>query len=186
MSGTSLKRTLSEVALYPEHAPRKPTALYLKSHHHLVVEMDLPCLICGVRNSTLKDATHNPRGAKAMETHHRVIEDSLANAVDVAKFNALVLPGLYKHYQEDRYKIAFTQEQMIEWIHGDEGNLWVLCDVCHRHPLVGIHAITGPIWGVQNLLIDGYDLTGYHAYTPVEAAQLTALPMTTGKAEVAK
>jgi hypothetical protein len=31
-------------------------------------------------------------------------------------------------------------------------NLWVLCDVHHRHKFVGIHAITYPIWGPQDLV----------------------------------
>lgn len=186
MSGTALRRSLSEVALYPPHPPRRPTALYVKSHHHLVVDLDLPCIVCGVKHTDLIDPTRrddpliNPWGAKANETHHRLIEDSLANAINLAKFNSHVLPGLFKHYGEARYQVPFTQAEMLEWIHGDPGNLWVICDVHHRHPLVGIHAITGPIWAVQNLLIDGYDLTGYHAHSHVEAAALTALPTTTG------
>jgi hypothetical protein len=31
-------------------------------------------------------------------------------------------------------------------------NLWVLCDVHHRHKFVGIHAITYPIWRPQDVV----------------------------------
>jgi len=180
---THLIRTLHETALYPPHPPRKPTARYLKTHHDLVVVKDLPCLVCGVRNSTLHDPAQNPRGAVHMETHHRLIEDSLANAIDVDKFNRKVLPALLrKSGDQEKYGHPFTREEMCDWIHGDADNMWILDDVCHRHPLVGIHAITGPIWGVQDLLIDGYDLTGFHAASPQDAAALTALPSTTGTA----
>lgn len=187
-----LIRTLREVAHYPEHPPRRPTPLYLKNHHLLVVEQDHGCLVCGVRNSDLQDPKRrddrgiNPWGAVQMETHHRLIEDSLALAIDLAKFNARVRPGLLKQTGDvSTYGHDFAQDEMLEWIHGHVHNLWCLCDVHHRHPLVGIHAITGPIWGVQDLIQDGYDLTGFKPTTPVEAAQLQALPMTTGTPEAA-
>lgn len=180
---TSLARTLHEVALYPPHPPRTPTARYLATHQDLVVTKDLPCLVCGVRNSTLGNPAQNPRGAVHMETHHRYVEDSLANAVDVAKFNRKILPALLrKSGDQAKYGHPFALEEMRAWIHGDADNMWVLCDVCHLHPLVGIHAITGPIWGVQDLLIDGYDLTGFHAVSPQDAAALSGLPTTTGTA----
>lgn len=185
-----LIRTLKEHAHYPEHPPRKPTALYLKNHHRLVVEEDRGCLVCGVRHSQLSDPAKrddpsiNPWAATQNETHHHLIEDSLALAIDLAKFNKRVRPGLLRETgNRAKYGHDFTQAEMEEWIHGDADNLWVLCDTCHRHPLVGIHAITGPIWGVRDLILDGYDLTSYHPTTPVEAAQLQALPMTTGTPE---
>lgn len=31
-------------------------------------------------------------------------------------------------------------------------NLWVLCDVHHRHKWVGIHHISYPMWAPQDLL----------------------------------
>jgi hypothetical protein len=179
--GSTLARTLHEVAHYPPHPPRHPTALYTRNHHQLVVVLDRPCLICGVRHSTLGDTVQNPRGATAIETHHHTVEDSLANAVSLEKFNARVLPGLlHKTGNHEKYSHPLTQDEMLEWIHGDEDNLWCLCDVCHRHPLVGVHAITYPIWSVQDLLMDGYDLTDFHAVSPVEAAALAGLPTTVG------
>ena len=47
-----------------------------------------------MKYSTLKDKTQNRYGAKAMETHHHVIEWALANAIDPAKFNRSILPHL--------------------------------------------------------------------------------------------
>jgi hypothetical protein len=182
---SDLIRTLHETAHYPPHPPRKPTSLYLKTHKRLVEEEDRPCLVCGVRHSTMNDPARNRWGAIQIELHHHVIEDSLANAIDLAKFNKRVLPGLLRQTgNHSKYGHEFTQEEMIEWIHGDEGNLWPLCDVHHRHPLVGIHAITFPVWTAQDLLVDNFDLTGFEATGPVEAAHLAALPTTTGTPQV--
>jgi len=188
--GSKLIRTLQEHANYPAHVPRRPTALYTKNHHRLIVEEDRGCLVCGVRHSDLQDPKRrndpkiNPVGATQNETHHAHIEDSLANAIDLAKFNKRVRPGLLKRTgNQGKYGHDFTQDEMLEWIHGDADQLWVLCDRHHRSPLIGSHAITGPIWGVQDLLLDGYDLTGFVPTSPVEAAQLEALPQTTGTAQ---
>ena len=115
-----LIRTLHEVVHYPAHPPRKPTPLYTKSHHHLVIEEDRPCLVCGVRHSTLQDPSINRWGAVAIETHHRIIEDSLALAVDLSKFNNRVRPGLLRETANlAKYDHDFTQAEMEEWIHGD-------------------------------------------------------------------
>lgn len=179
-----LIRTLRETAHYPPHPPRAETPLYAASHHQLVYIEDRPCLVCGVRNSTLADPTHNRWGATALETHHRIVEDSLALAVDLSKFNARVLPGLLRTHPDkpEKYGHPFSQDEMLTWIHGDADHLWVICSVHHRHPLVGIHAITYPIWTAQDLLLDSFDLTGFHAASPQDAAALTALPTTVGTA----
>lgn len=123
-----LIRTLSETVHYPPHPPRKPTALYTRTHHRLVQTLDSPCLVCGVRNSTLGDPLQNRWGATQLETHHKHIEDSLALAIDLDKFNTVLRPGLLRRTQdESKYNHVFTQAEMEEWIHGDEDNLWVLC-----------------------------------------------------------
>lgn len=193
---SDLIRTLRETAHYPPHPPRKPTALYNRTHEKLIKHLDRPCLVCGVRDSTLRDPAANRYGATALETHHYIIEDSLINAVDLAKFNAKVRPGLRRRAiqremlvgppsgdvgaAKAKYDHDFTQAEMEEWAHGDEDAMWVLCDIHHRHPLVGIHAITYPIWAIQDLLIEGYDLTGFQAHSPSEAAALLSLPNTIG------
>jgi hypothetical protein len=63
-------RTLHESTWDPEHPHRSASAEYRRVHHHLVVELDESCWICGMRNSTLKDPTKNLTGARDMETRH--------------------------------------------------------------------------------------------------------------------
>ncbi len=150
----AVERMLHEVAFYPPHDVRKESPAYSRVHHEMVRDKDLPCLACGVRQSTLNDPEKNPFGAVQMETHHHVIEWALANAIDPDKFNTHVLPGLLRKNPE-KYtpmKDGMTRQQILDWVDHDKDNLWVLCDVHHRHVYVGIHAITFPIWGPQDLL----------------------------------
>lgn len=151
----AVDRILKEDVFYPAHDARKESPAYAKAHEHLVKELDLPCLVCGVRNSTLKDATQNRAGARAMETHHHVVEWALQNAIDLVKFNERIWPEL-KNKHPGKYEAPFTQQAMLDFIDHSEDNLWVLCDVHHRHSLVGIHSITAPIWGAQDLIQDGF------------------------------
>lgn len=152
------RRTLEEVAFYPAHDPRRETDEYKAIHKKLCVDQDLPCLICGVRNSTLNSGEKgNPFGAKQMETHHHLIEWALANAIDADKFNKILLPNLrHKHPEKEEYKTEFAREQIFDWVDHSSDNLWVLCDIHHRHKFLGIHAITYPIWSPQNLLADDF------------------------------
>ena len=153
-----VSRMLKEEVYYPEHAPRKATAEYRAMHKQLVVEQDHPCLVCGVRNSTINDPQKNLVHAKQIETHHHIVEWSLANAIDLAKFNDRIVSHL-RHRNPHKYGNDFTQQQMEDWVDHDPDNIWVLCDVHHRHSLVGIHSITGPIFGPQDLIRDDYDYT---------------------------
>ena len=158
----ALSRTLHEIAFYPQHNARKESAEYAKVHHQLVVEQDLPCLSCGVKQSTLKDPKQNLYGAKAIETHHHVVEWALANALDVNKFNAKILPALaHRHSADPQYKQPFTEQQMLAWVDHSADNLWVLCDVHHRHVYLGIHAITDPIWGPVDIVRDEFLTKGF-------------------------
>jgi len=151
-------RMLKELAFYPAHDKRAETPEYKKVHHHMAVELDLPCLICGVKNSTLKDKTQNLYGAKAIETHHHVIEWALANAIDVDKFNKALLPSLaHKHADKPEYKTPFTEQQVKDWVDHSPDNLWCLCDVHHRAVYFGIHEISYPIWAPMDLLRDDFD-----------------------------
>jgi len=142
----AVTRRLMETIAYPDHDPRKASAEYARVHHHLVVELDEPCWICGVRNSTLHDPAVNHRGAAHLETHHYHVEWALANAVDPAKI-LKDFPSLG----------AADEEHLRDWL-DSEGQMLVLCDVCHRHPHYGIHSITYPAWVAQRFLRDGYDL----------------------------
>lgn len=146
-------RLLKEIAFYPAHDKRKETPKYAAIHRRLTIEKDLPCMICGVRHSTLADKAENPYRAKAIETHHHMIEWALADAVDLAKFNKTILPHLAeRHPQEGDYGKPFTQQQLLDWVDHSPDNLWVLCDVHHRAQYVGVHEISYPIWGPQHLL----------------------------------
>ena len=135
-----------ETIAYPDHDPRRASAEYARVHHHLVVDLDEACWICGVRNSTLGESAANWRGARQLETHHFRVEWALANAVDPAKILA-DFPAMG----------AADDEHLRAWL-DSEANMLVLCDVCHRHPHYGIHSITYPAWVVQRNLLAGYDL----------------------------
>jgi hypothetical protein len=151
-----VERTLKEAIFYPAHDHRTESPGYAKAHHHLAIELDLPCLVCGVRNSTLKDPTVNKVGARDMETHHHIVEWALQNAIDLDKFNGRIWPALRARHA-GKYDLPFTQQSMLDFIDHSEDNLWVLCDVHHRHSLVGIHAVTFPIWSAQDLVKDDFD-----------------------------
>lgn len=150
---------LDQIAFYPAHDKRCETPEYKKAHNHLTVELDLPCIVCGVRKSTLGDKTKNLYGAKQMETHHHIIEWALANAIDPAKFNATMLPHLKVRHptNPDYQKDAFNDEDVRNWVDHSEDNLWVLCDIHHRAKFLGIHMITYPIWCPVDLLMDDFE-----------------------------
>jgi len=149
---------LRELAFYPPHDKRIETAQYKAVHKKMVVEMDLPCLVCGVRNSVLKDKKKNPYGAKQLETHHHIVEWALSNAISAERFNKTLLPNLrHKHPNKAEYKKEFSDQQVHDWVDHSEDNLWVLCDVHHRAKYLGIHEITYPIWAPQDLLRDDFE-----------------------------
>ena len=106
-------RILQERAFYPEHDKRKETPAYKKVHNHLTKELDLPCLVCGVKHSTLNDKIQNRYGAQQMETHHHITEWALANAIDAKKFSKIILPHLKaRHSDKEEYqKPEFTDEE---------------------------------------------------------------------------
>jgi hypothetical protein len=164
-----VQRFLQEKAFYPPHDKRKESSKYAAVHKQMAVVEDQPCLVCGVRHSTLGDTAKNPFGAVQLETHHHTIEWAPANAIVPDLFNAHVRPGLLRRAQQRQaqgqvdpiyaefdplYAQDMTQEQITSWVDHAADNLWVLCDVHHRHKFVGIHAITYPIWGPQDL-VDG-------------------------------
>lgn len=155
--------TLREDILTPGHPPRTESAAYTKVHKQLVKIMDLPCLVCGVRNSTLKLSDQNPFGSKGLQTHHRYIEWSLMNAIDLDKFNARILPYLRQsHPEEELYHDPFDKQTLCDWVDHHPHNLWVICDVHHIGQNTGIHYLAMPIWGVQDLLMPGYQQQVIH------------------------
>lgn len=150
-------RDLHEVAFYPEHDKRTESPQYKKAHEHLTKDLDLPCLVCGVKSSTLGDAMENPYGARQMETHHHVIEWALANAIDPAKFNKAIRPHLAHRHDRPAYKRDMSAQEIADWVDHSEDNLWVLCDVHHRARYFGIHEISYPIWCPQDLLKEDFE-----------------------------
>ncbi len=152
-----VSRTIKEDVLYPGHAPRKETKEYRAVRYKLVYDMDLPCLVCGVKQSTLKNKKENRFGAKMMQTHHRMIEYAFAEGVDIDKFNKTIVPTLASHHPKDlQYKKPFTHEKMLKWVDHSPHNLWVLCDVHHIGKNTGIHELTYPIWSAQDLLLPDF------------------------------
>jgi hypothetical protein len=149
-----VRRLLDERAFYPPHNQRKESSAYVSVHKQLVAKNG--CLICGVTNDILKnpkskiDLRLNPYAAKQLETHHHVIEWALANAIDPDKFNKFVFPHL-KARHPDRYKNPLSPQEVKDWVDHSPDNLWVLCDVHHRAKWFGIHEITDPLWGPQDI-----------------------------------
>lgn len=139
-----VSEVLHEDVFYPAHAPRTESEEYRAVHHRLVVEEDSPCFICGIRNSQLDDPAINTEGVKEIETHHCVVEWSLANAVDAQKVAEY---------------LGVTIDDINSWVDHDSENLMVLCDRHHRHREVGIHDTTYPIWLAQKFLKPHYELT---------------------------
>ncbi len=158
-----LKRTLAETVEYPPHPPRKASALYTRTHHELVVEKDTPCAVCGVKNSTL--ATANPYGAKALETHHNLIEWAGATEIDWDKVaadhpdlpNLVAVAKAYHAHLAANGSFEGTLDPTIvtQFVDSDEQML-VLCDVHHRAAMRGIHMITGPVFELQRYEAPGY------------------------------
>ncbi|MBU6296747.1 MAG: hypothetical protein KGJ79_16340 [Alphaproteobacteria bacterium] len=151
--------TIDELQFYPEHDQRTESPEYKRVHRRLTVELDLPCLVCGVRQSTLKTPAENRYEAKAMETHHHMVEWALANAIDVGKFNKTLRPNLAHRHPNDptwHYERPFDEAKIRAWVDHSEHNLWVLCDVHHRAKYLGIHEITYPIWAPMDLYRDDF------------------------------
>lgn len=135
---SELKRQLLEDVFYPEHEPRKASAEYARTHHHLVVELDEPCWICGIRNSDVqKIADPKVKRQWQLETHHDELEWAAANGVDLA----LVMRD---------WPDLTDRDKLRAWL-DSEANMLVLCALHHRSPKYGIHAISYPAWKLQRL-----------------------------------
>ncbi len=137
--------TAEEVAsqeMSPPHPPRVDTPEYRKSHTHLVETLDSPCVVCGVRRSTLGDPAQNPFGARAMETHHYPVERSLVDACDPTRVGR-VFPQV-------------IDQATLQAFVDSPANLLVLCDIHHRDPELGIHHLLTQDWVIQPFLLEGY------------------------------
>lgn len=138
---SELRRTLVEDIFYPPHEPRKASAEYHRVHKHLVVELDEPCWICGVKHS---DVVRMPKAEQKrwqLETHHDELEWAAANGVEVAEIVA-DFPAIDAEPGTDEHA------KLRRWL-DSEGNMLVLCATHHRGTRTGIHAITYPAWKLQ-------------------------------------
>jgi len=163
-----LRRTLAEAAYYPEHAPRTASALYAREHHQLVVVQDQPCRVCGVRNSTLGDPAQNPHGAKAIETHHDLIEWAGQTAIDWDKVAAdhpdlpnlaAVAKAYHAHLLANGTFSGTLDPAIVTQFVDSAEQLETLCDCHHRAPFKGIHSITAPLFQLQQYEAPGYSFT---------------------------
>lgn len=140
----------------PPHPERAESAEYRKVHHLLIVEKDSPCLICGVRNSTLHDPASNPYQATAIHLHHSPIEWSLAHCIDPMKLH-------------NDYPQVYDQATLEAFI-DSPANLLVLCSTHHIHPEHGIHHLLTQDFWIQKYLKTGYQI----AATKADEAQVIA------------
>ncbi len=134
------------IELTPAHPPREETPIYRATHHKLVVEEDTPCIVCGVKNSTLDDPKQNPFGAKALETHHFPIERSLLEACDWQKVK--------EHFGFAAFHLKGPED--LEAFVDSEDNMMVVCDIHHRSKQYGIHHLLAQDWFIQPFLREGY------------------------------
>lgn len=142
---STLRRTLHEVAYYPPHDPRKASSEYRRVHKHMVVTLDSPCWICGIRHSD----------GGAMETHHSEIEWAAEKAFENDP------EMLHKLVADLLDKIESESAESLRRFLDSEGNLLVLCATHHRGPREGIHGITYPPWKLQR-----YERDGGFKFTP--------------------
>lgn len=139
---SELKRTLVEDVMYPAHEPRKASGEYTQTHHRLVVELDEPCWICGLKNSDVQKIT-DPKTKQRwqLETHHAELEWAAEHAFED---NA----GMLAKLTADHAAILDDPLKLRAWLDG-EGNMLILCATHHRGPLRGIHSVTYPAWKLQ-------------------------------------
>ncbi len=125
--------TLRLVVAYPEHAPRESDVHYAAFHQARARLEKLGRLRCWINNA---DCSAGP-----IELHHDKVEFSLANDVDVGKFDEAY--GL--HLTNDEDFLAYVES---------EGNLLGLCQFHHRGG-GGIHCLPYPLFVVQKYLKAG-------------------------------
>jgi hypothetical protein len=105
---------------YPDHPPRAESALFRRTKHHLINELDTPCWVCGTK--------------EAREVHHFHAEWADADGIDFDHMRIL-------HPTFD-WSTFTDPSDFID----SEYNMMVLCAKHHRLKDHGIHLVPFPIW----------------------------------------
>ena len=155
--GQAVPVAAGEDEIIPGHPDRFSTEEYRQTRHLLIVVLDTPCEICGVRNSTLSDPDQNPHGSKSVETHHYPIQRELADACD------------YRKVARDYGKYVLDQASFLKFV-DSPANMKCICSHCHRDERVGIHHTVAGDWIIQRYLLDGYVLVDKSANAAVDIA----------------
>jgi hypothetical protein len=132
---------------YPDHAPRKATSLYNKTHRNM---KDMECFICGKTNA--KDGI-------SVETHHFYCEKVFQTAFDWKKFGEfaegrcnLQTGAPMDHFNWD--EVAADPDLFVD----SPDNMIVLCKDHHRAGVHGIHHVPFPEWIAQKFVKKGFDV----------------------------
>lgn len=140
--------TIREAVEYPEHVQRSASAEFERNRRLLLKQLDLPCWICGSRDSR--------------EVHH-LHEWALWPCLDPDK----VLDTLHVF---DPYGFTHKMGEQPVASPDDVRNCLVLCGHCelagvpvpgghHRGVDAGIHRLTFPIWVAQRAAKPGVSIT---------------------------
>jgi hypothetical protein len=137
----SVNRPFRVIAGDPTRVDRRPSPRDAASQKELVHARDLPCLVCGVRRSTLGQPAKNPCSARRLGVHDGIVEWALANAPDVRRLYDRIVEHMRARPREEHDDDIFTTDAIRGWFDRNPDHLWVLCDVHHRHATVGIPEI---------------------------------------------
>lgn len=119
------RMTIAVDFFYPDHPPRKESALFSRTKHHLVAELDTPCWVCGSKDKR--------------EVHHFHAEWADSEGIDWDRMRALH-PGF-------DWSTFSKPEDFIDSAY----NMMVLCEKHHRAKDHGIHLVPYPIWIMQRV-----------------------------------
>lgn len=144
---SELKRNLAEDVFYPPHEKRHASSLYRKTHKKLILEMDTPCWICGIKHSDVVKLPKEEQSKWQMETHHSELEWAAEKAFETDE-------EMLKKLTADFAEIMNDPLRLRDWL-DSEGNMLVLCAYHHRGLRTGIHSITYPAWKLQRYEYDG-------------------------------
>lgn len=140
------QEALHGAVLTPGHDPRTETPAFRHAREQLIVVLDKPCVICGIRHSQ----------GGAMQAHHSPIERSYVDACDWRK--------VHRDFPQ-----VVSQQTLLDFV-DSAANLLILCAE-HHIGWTGIHHVDHPSWIAQKYLLDGYELILGKGDNPTVIAQ---------------